>query len=258
MKIGHRAINLGLPMTEAIRKAAELGFDGITLMVRENWVEFDKVAEDGGKGIWDLVNGLGLEISALTGGFGSFSDPEKGDAARDRAKMCVETAAAMGIHLLTSHIGAVPEDLEGDQARAMRDRMAEVCQLAAEREVVIGVETGPEEAWLLRDFIQTLGSPELRVNYDPANLLMLGFDHVQGVYDLAQYIVHTHAKDGIRLPDGGHKQTPLGEGNVDIERWVGQLQEIGYDGWLCIERETGEDRLGDAERGLALLRSLIS
>ncbi len=245
-------------MTEAIRKAAELGFDGITLMVRENWVEYEEVAEDGGREIWDLVNGLGLEISALTGGFGSFSDPEKGDAARDRAKMCVESAAAMGVHLLTSHIGVVPEDLEGDEAGAMTERMREVCELAAEREVVIGVETGPEEAWLLRDFIEALGSEQLKVNYDPANLLMLGFDHVQGVHDLAQYIVHTHAKDGIRLPDGTHKQTSLGEGDVDIERWVGQLEEIGYDGWLCIERETGEDRLGDAERGLALLRSLIS
>lgn len=257
MKISHRVINLGLPMREGIEKAAELGLDGVSLTIREGWVEYEQVAEDGGKAIKDLVRGLGMEISAFTGGFGSMSDPERGDAARDRARMCVETVAAMGLHLVTSHIGVVPEDRESDERKAMLDRILEVCELAEEREVVVAVETGPEECWVLRDFIEQVGSPQLRANYDPANLLMLGFDHVQGVYDLAPYIVHTHAKDGVRHPDGTREQRPLGEGDVNIERWVGQLKEIGYDGWLCIERESGEDRIGDAVRGIALLHGLI-
>jgi len=257
MKIGHRAVNLGLPMMEAIRKAAELGFDGITLMVREGWLEPETIMQDGGEEIWDLVNSLGLEISALTGGFGSMSDPAKADAARERAEMCVRTTAAMGLDLVTSHIGVIPEDLGSDEGKAMLERMGEVCEVAEELDVVIAVETGPEEAWLLRDFIEELGSPQLKVNYDPANLLMRGFDHVQGVEDLAPYIVHTHAKDAVRHPDGSREQRPLGEGDVNIEHWVGQLKEIGYDGWLCIERESGGERVRDAEQGLALLRSLI-
>lgn len=138
----------------------------------------------------------------------------------------------------------------------MAERVREVCDLAERLEVTVAVETGPEEAWLLRDFIELIGSERLRVNYDPANLLMKGFDHVQGVYDLAPYIVHTHAKDALRDPGEGRPQVPLGEGDVDIPRWLGQLREIGYDGWLCIERESGQDKLGDAARGLALLRAL--
>jgi len=69
--------------------------------------------------------------------------------------------------------------------------------------------------------------------------------------------VHTHAKDGVRHPDGSREQRPLGEGEVNIEGWVGQLKEIGYEGWLCIERESGDDRLGDCQRALQFLRELI-
>ena len=257
MRIGHRAINLGLPMFEAIDKAAEIGFEGITLMVREGWIEPKQAQADGCAEVRQRIEDNGLELSALTGSFGSIADAEAGDVARDRAVTVVQTAAAMGVDLVTSHIGVISEDLDCEDMKLMLERVGVVCEVADDVDVTVCVETGPEECWVLRDFIERLGSPRLRVNYDPANLVMKGFDHVQGVYDLAPYIVHTHAKDGLRDPGDRKRQQPLGEGDVDIPRWVGQLREIGYDGWLCIERESGEDKIGDAISGLALLRSLI-
>jgi len=139
----------------------------------------------------------------------------------------------------------------------MSERVADVCEVADEVGITIAVETGPEEGWVLANLIETVGSDRLRVNYDPANLLMKGFDHVQGVRDLAPWIVHTHAKDALADPGDGKPQVPLGEGDVDIPRWIGQLKEIGFDGWVCIERESGKDRVRDAIDGLSLLRGLI-
>ncbi len=257
MRIGHRAINLGLPMFEAIDKAAEIGFEGITLMVHEGWVEPEQAQADGCAEILQRIADNGLALSAVTGGFGSMAEPEAGDVARDRALVVVQTAAAMGVDLVTSHIGVITEDLDSDDMMLMLERVGVVCEAADEVGVTVCVETGPEECWILRDFIERLGSPRLRVNYDPANLLMKGFDHVQGIYDLAPYIVHVHAKDALRDPGDGKPQVPLGEGDVDIPRWLGQLQDICYDGWVCIERESGQTKIDDAIAGLALLRSLI-
>ena len=123
--------------------------------------------------------------------------------------------------------------------------------------VTIAVETGPESAEVLRAFIERLGSERLRVNYDPANLLMKGFDHMGGVEVLAPYIVHTHAKDAVREDPDGRRQRPLGEGDVDIPAWIAELKRVGFDGWVCVERESGEDRLGDARSALELLRRLV-
>jgi len=200
MRIGHRAINLGLPMFEAIDKAAEIGFEGITLMVREGWIEPEQAQADGCAEVRQRIEDNGLELSALTGSFGSMADAEAGDVARDRGVTVVQTAAAMGVDLVTSHIGVISEDLDCDDMKLMLERVGVVCEAANDVGVTVCVETGPEECWVLRDFIERLGSPRLRVNCDPANLVMKGFDHVQGVYDLAPYIVHTHAKEACATP----------------------------------------------------------
>ena len=106
----------------------------------------------------------------------------------------------------------------------------------------------------LRRFLDSLNTDAGRVNYDPANLVMMGFDHVRGVSDLAPCIVHTHAKDGLRTPEGGHKEVPLGEGQVDWPAYLGALEEAGYDGLFTNEREVGDNPVADITKAIEFLR----
>ena len=111
---------------------------------------------------------------------------------------------------------------------------------------------------------------------DPANLAMVTADDpVKAVYTLRDYIVHTHAKDGVNLKacdrhkiygffatggDGGDlrdmpiweyfKEVPLGQGSVDFDAYLAALADIGYKGYLTIEREVGADPAADI--GLAV------
>ena len=83
---------------------------------------------------------------------------------------------------------------------------------------------------------------------------------------LKDYIVHTHLKDGKMLKktdpkiiydhfaEGGIEalnvadyfiETPVGEGDVDFVNYVKALKDIGYNGYLTIERETGADPTAD-------------
>jgi len=243
-------------MMEAIDAAGEIGYEGVALLARAGWVDPAELGPARMAEIRERCARAGVEVSALTGNFGSLID----EGADDRVPWCLsvlEAAAKLEVPLVTSHIGAIPEDLTGTEVRAMMERVGRLCARAEELGVTIGVETGPEEGWVLRDFIEALGSPRLRVNYDPANLLMKGFDHMGGVEVLGPYIVHTHPKDAVREDPGGRRQRALGEGDVDIARWIAELRRVGFDGWLCVERESGDDKLGDARRGLELLRALI-
>ena len=141
------------------------------------------------------------------------------------------------------------------------------------------IETGPEPAVRLKAFLDSLDSRGVAVNLDPANLVMVTDDDpVQAVYTLRDYIVHTHAKDGRLLKktdpqviydffaEGGigdlrlgdyFLETPLGQGAVDFDRYLGALKEIGYKGFLTIEREVGEDPTADIRLAVDFLKARI-
>lgn len=138
------------------------------------------------------------------------------------------------------------------------------------------IETGPEIATTLKMFLDDLGSKGVAVNYDPANFVMVtGDDPVKGVYTLADYIVHTHAKDGKKLLDISAEEIyrvideeknqglnyielPLGQGDVDFDNYLKALEEVGYRGYLTIEREVGENPVEDISMATEYLKEKIN
>ena len=139
------------------------------------------------------------------------------------------------------------------------------------------VETGPETAETLKGFLDSLHSTGVAVNLDPANLVMVtGDDPVRAVYTLRDYIVHTHAKDGIRLHAGNpeyiygiepmpqecsgvayFREVPLGSGQVDFHDYLEALSDIGYRGFLTVEREVGADPTEDIRHAVKFLRDCM-
>ncbi|MFP3903363.1 MAG: sugar phosphate isomerase/epimerase family protein [Armatimonadota bacterium] len=257
MKISVRSWNLQLPMYEGIMKAGQMGFDGIALWYAEGFVQLQEVQQDDGKAILDACEEAGLEISALTGGLGSFRDPEHRPVAVQKTRDELAACEILGIPRITSHVGVMPENMEEENAVGMRDALKEVGEEAAEKGLVLACETGPEDAQTMYDFIAECDTDGLAINYDPANFHLRGYEWLEGVEIFGPLIDHTHAKDAKKQPDGEVVQTPLGEGDIDFRKWIDALSDVGFDGWLCIERETGEDRLREIEEGLRFLRGLM-
>ena len=50
-------------------------------------------------------------------------------------------------------------------------------------------------------------------------------------------------------------ETPVGEGDVDFEKYFAALKDIGYDGYLTVERETGDDPEADIAKAMRFLRA---
>jgi sugar phosphate isomerase/epimerase len=139
--------------------------------------------------------------------------------------------------------------------------MFEACKSIADYAASIGatfaIETGPEKAIYLKEFLDKLDSKGIGVNLDPANLVMCSHDDAAFAANvLSKYIVHTHAKDGIPVGHNGYLEVPLGQGGVHYDTYIPALHYAGFDGFLTIERECGDTPEKDIGMAVDFLRSM--
>ena len=174
----------------------------------------------------------------------------------EKSKRILDLARELDCNIVTTHIVNIPAE-ENEAKEIARKACREPALYADIIGSYFAVETGPEKAEILADFIDSLGAMGVRVDFGPANLVMCSCDDpVKAVYTL-KYIVHTHAKDGVNLsmdsPD--RKELPLSKGDVDFDKYLLALHDIGCDGFLTIERECGEDSVADVKFAMDFLNS---
>ena len=169
--------------------------------------------------------------------------PRATRAAREERTYAVsDFGARLGVKSIATHIGFVPEDAADPDYVAVRGLVRRVCDHAAANGQSFALETGQERANVLLHFIQDVDRENLKINFDPANMILYGTgDPIEALRTLAPKVVSVHCKDGDWPPKAiaGALGTerPLGQGSVGIERFVKTLAEVGYRGQLNIERE---------------------
>ena len=277
MKIGAMIESFRVGFKEAAVAAKKIGADGIQAYA-SGVVHADMTAAEI-REVKHILEGEGLEVSALCGDFGCrmFYRPNECRELIEREKRVMHVAKELGTNVVTTHIGVVPEQENCPQYESMHSVCRELADFADSAGGRFAVETGPERAELLKRFLDGLGSRGVSVNLDPANLVMCaGDDPVQAVHTLKDYIVHTHAKDGVQnffvdtrriyapeyydvepAPAGSFTEVPLGEGGVNWTEYIAALKSIGFDGYLTIERECGDDPASDIAAAATFLKKLI-
>jgi L-ribulose-5-phosphate 3-epimerase len=193
-----------------------------------------------------------------TGGFG---DPALRPERLERFKWALNRTRELGLTDLMLHAGFIPE--VGDAGRkAFLDTLGTVSQLAAEKRVTVAFETGQESSALLRRTLDDLKCPNLKVNFDPANMLLYDKDDpIKAVELLASDIRTVHVKDANRptVPGQWGEEVPLGKGQTDTRKFLLTLQRVGYTGPLFIEREVGnqDQRFTDIAHGVRFIREVL-
>jgi L-ribulose-5-phosphate 3-epimerase len=255
-QIGVFADNLKLPLREGIRVAAQLGAEAFQVyttsgdllpanMTAANRAEFRR-----------FFTGLGLTLSATCADFGhGFVDARKNETLIPALYAQVDLAVDLGVGVITTHVGTVPAE-HNEVWETMRVALNRIGAYAEKKGVVLATETGPETGAVLRDLLLGLDTAAVRVNLDPANLVMNGYDLDEALDALLPYTVHTHAKDGYCDP-GKYREAPLGQGDVLWPHYLARLQAAGYTGALVIEREAGDDPVGDTRAAIQFLRRLL-
>lgn len=288
-KIGVIVDSFGVGVKEGLVKAKAAGADGVQIYAVKG--EFDPAnLTAAARREWKAyIESLGLEISALVGDLGGhgFQDPSQNREKIEKSKRILELGLELGTNIVTTHIGIVPQDRNSRIYETMHAACEELSRFANGMGAHFAIETGPETAVHLKEFLDDLGTNGVAVNFDPANMVMVtGDDPVQGVYTLRDYIVHTHAKDGVKngyidprdvygeygyeveldhakiaemAEEGGaFLEVPLGEGGVDWDRYLSALNEIGYKGFLTIEREVGSNPEADIRLAVDFLKAYRS
>ena len=260
----------------ALDKAQALGAKGIQVYATRGDMSPSAMTPDGRKEFLKAVKDHGMVVSALCGDLGQgFVDPEKNPALIEESKRILDLAKDLETDVVTTHIGVVPEDKSHPRYAVMQEACGQLAAYADSLQAHFAIETGPEKASTLKGFLDGLRSTGVAVNLDPANFVMVtGDDPVQAVYTLKDYIVHTHAKDGRRLhyvepevlygmvesemlQDASFIELPLGQGDVDFPNYLKALHDIGFQGFLTIEREVGDDPEADIGLAVRFLQDLI-
>src|SRR3954447_7757320 len=193
-----------------------------------------------------------------TGGFG---DPKLRPERLERFAWALDRTRALGLTDLMLHAGFLPEPGDPDR-KPFLDTLGKVSAMAAAKGVTVGFETGQETSDLLRRTLDELKCSNLKVNFDPANMLLYDKgDPIRAVEVLGPDIRSVHVKDANRPTTPGQwgEEVPLGRGQADIKKFVQTLKKVGYRGPLCIEREVGdqEQRVADIAHGVQFLRECL-
>ncbi len=193
-----------------------------------------------------------------TGGFG---DPALRPERIERLKWALNRTLELGLKDLMLHAGFLPD--VGDPARKpFLDTLAKVSQLAAEKGITVAFETGQESSKLLRQTLDDLKCPNLKVNFDPANMLLYDKDDPIAAVELLGPDIRTvHVKDANRptVPGTWGEEVPLGKGQTDTKKFLLALKKVGYTGPLFIEREVGDQkqRFDDIAHGVRFIRDVL-
>lgn len=277
--IGVMVESFRLPTKDAIKRAAAIGANGLQMYATHGENSPESLAGGKAKELLDFVKDNGLCFSALCGDLGrGFGNAELNPGLIEQSKKILYLAKELETDIVTTHIGVVPSDKNHDRYKIMQEACHTLAEFADSLDAHFAIETGPETSAVLKEFLDSLGSKGVAVNLDPANLVMVTGDNpVTAVHNLKDYIVHTHAKDGNKLCDKNpeyvygiiqapedvknvrsFEEVPLGTGSVPFADYLKALEEIGYKGFLTIERECGAEPEKDIVTAYDFLNKVIS
>jgi len=286
VKIATFADWFGVGTLEGIKESARCGAEGVQLYAWKELNPFEltpaKIAD-----IRQIAKDHGQKVTALCGELAELNPGGHGlEVAADNPplveylKRVFDLAAELDCNVVTTHIGLIPADTGCIAYKALQSACGELAEYAEKLNAWLAIETGPEPVTRLCEFADSIPGGRIAVNYDPANLIMVtNDDEVKGVYTAGKRIVHTHAKDGVMrkyigpehiygiFAEGGAEalatlvdffaETPLGQGSVRWSEYLGALRDIGYDGYLTIEREVGKDASADIRMAVGFLKEQL-
>jgi sugar phosphate isomerase/epimerase len=229
-----------------------------------------------GDGMPAAARAAGFEMTAAMLGFpgedyttpqtiketGGFGNPATRAERLEKLKWALTRTQELGLDLLTLHGGFLPEPSDPDR-KAFLDTLGQAAALAQAQGITLGLETGQETADLLRLTLDDLACSNVKVNFDPANMLLYDMgDPIRAVEILGPDISSVHCKDANRptTPGTWGEEVPLGQGQVGMRQFVDALKRVGYSGPLIIEREAGDQagRMRDTAHGISVLRDILA
>jgi L-ribulose-5-phosphate 3-epimerase len=252
-----RVRRLGLPTCQVgawyPRLFNDENFNALSKACKEEDVEITTLWNGyPGPGYWNLIEG-----PATIG----FVPPAYREMRIDCLKRGADFAKALGVASITTHAGFIPESPFDPLYPGTIAALTEVANHCLDLGLLFCFETGQETPVTLRRMMFDVGTNNLGINLDPANLMMYGKANPVDALDLlGPYVKGVHCKDGDypTEPRSLGPEKPLGEGRVNFPVLIPKLKSFGFTGALTIEREiSGEQQITDIKRAMEILEPLL-
>lgn len=171
-------------------------------------------------------------------------------------------AAKLGVKDVVTHMGFIPENPNDPQFPLFCDAVRKVAEHLKKNGQNLLFETGQETPVTMLRCFETVGTDNLKVNLDTANVILYGKANPVDALDVfGKYVAGLHAKDGF-YPVNGRElgtETRIGDGKVDFPALFRKLKELGYDSYVTIEREIdGEQQTEDIRYAKKYLENIIN
>ena len=237
------------PLLDAIRKAAEFGYQGYEIDIGDfgstglglHWPEEftpDRVAAAG-----EAARAAGIEVSSLCLGvlwrfYPSSADPSVRAQAAEIIRQSAPSAASVGAKVILLPVGQ-PESLTPEQARDNLVNVLRDCAPEAEKAGVVYAVENVGQALAktvehLLEIVERVDSPACQVYYDVGNAVWQDSDPVSDMRKLGERIAMIHVKDR-RVVDGRGEIAVIGDGVIDWPSVAAAARDIGYGGYLTLE-----------------------
>jgi len=260
---------------------AERRYAGVT------HIDVDALDELQAASINSYLKNKGIEISAL-GYYPNPLDPEedKSNFYITHIKKVIDASVLLGVHRVNTFIGRDKNRSVDENFEAFRRVWNHLIQYAESKKVKVGIENCPmiftHDEWpggnnlattpaIWRRMFSEIKSDYFGLNYDPSHLLWMQMDYLKPLYEFRDKLFHIHLKDARvyrdKLNDVGIMATPLefhtpklpGLGDIDWGKFISTLNDIRYNGPVCVEVEdkTFEGSLEDRKYSLVLCKRFL-
>ena len=232
---------------ELFTKAQQLGFDGIEFGLNPDYTQdpFWTGKGDLRQEMREASRETGVEARSLCLHLLNHEEysPASTDAAyrstaRQLLEHVLEACHETGISVILVPFFGTALLQSTDQIDHLVDEISACAAMAESVGICLGLETSLEAADNLA-ILERIASDTVRVYFDTANAVFLGYDVVQEALDLGSRIVQVHIKD--------HPETPvLGKGEIDFRRVAQAFHQVGFGDYLVLELPTSDDSVTQA------------
>lgn len=258
IRLGVCLVSLGLPLRRALQEAEHMSVGGVQIDAA-GALSPQQLSQTGRRELRHLLRAHNLELAAVNCPLRHGLDVADHQEQRlDHIKQVMSLAFDLGPRLVTIQAGRIPETTDDPRAASISEALAALAGHGDRVGATLLLETGLENGDGLARFLNRFDTGSLAANFDPANLLMNGFNPYASARALQRGIRHAQAKDSRQAATNRSAQeVPLGHGDIDWMMLFEVLAEIDYQGWMIVKRESGSNRVAEIAAGVAFLRRLM-
>jgi sugar phosphate isomerase/epimerase len=257
MKLGVTLASFGLPFRRGLEEARRLGLAGV-LADAVGDLSPGRLTETGKRELRRLLSSHGLELTAVGCPLRHGLDEEVNLQPRiDHVRSVLGLSFELGARIVIAGAGRIAGDAADPRAAVMRESLRALGRHGDHVGATLALTTGLESGAALQNTLDSLDTGGLGANYDPAAMLVNGFDPGANLAPLKSRIVHTLARDARRINPSRFEDVPIGHGDIDWIQYFGTLAALDYRGWVVIDRPPAVDRPAELSETVSFLRRLI-